>query len=376
LYIRSFVSNYIAMISHSLLLSSSLAFVLLVAASVSSCQHKDERISAGSVKPTNNENIADVSFPAGLKSLTVINEYEWLAGDYSGIWRTSDAGKAWNKVFPTDRSENLPSNGVRCLNFTSSADGFSVFDNRVLKTTDGGKTWDEVSRLDVNFSAYGCHFSNEIRGQIIGTQPSKTFSDDGRYIGKILESIDGGRSWQAVELTDVAEIASEKSIWRDIASSSGNIVIIGGDPGVVLSRDDGQSWRHVPVVGQELAIEKAWALSPEILIVKTARSNNYFLSRNAGSSWHALPFHIVYGDLVPSFLAVSDHLIFAALTRVYRTSNFGKSWQEVAINTDGYSDLQMIRGLNGALAIIAFHPVTHKALAYFSTDNGSNWTRF
>ncbi|MFA6233936.1 MAG: YCF48-related protein, partial [Bacteroidota bacterium] len=62
----------------------------------------------------------------------------WIVGDMGRILRTTDGGTTWDPV-PSPTLENL-----RRVMFTSVSTGTAVGDNGViLRTTDGGNTWDQ-----------------------------------------------------------------------------------------------------------------------------------------------------------------------------------------------------------------------------------------
>jgi len=80
----------------------------------------------------------DAGYPQG-PAWSFINVNQGFATDASVIYRTEDAGQHWTKVQP-----NVSLKGTTELDFRTADEGWAIVGGRLLKTTDGGSTWNPV----------------------------------------------------------------------------------------------------------------------------------------------------------------------------------------------------------------------------------------
>ncbi|MFE0170789.1 WD40/YVTN/BNR-like repeat-containing protein [Streptomyces sp. NPDC059002] len=116
----------------------------------------------------------------------------WVAGTKGTVLRTSDGGKTWRDVSPP---------GVAALEFrdVEAFDGRRAVvlaigegeASRVLRTEDGGATWTESFRNTDAQAFYDCMTFFDRRHGLAMSDPV-----DGRY--RILSTADGGRSWKVL----------------------------------------------------------------------------------------------------------------------------------------------------------------------------------
>lgn len=171
-------------------------------------------------------------------------------GDLSRIYKTSDAGASWDlqfantdpKVFLDAMTFRDASNGVA---FSDSVDGQLV----ILTTSNGGRTWTRVpaDRLppavagEGAFAASGTNVAMHGRDHIwIGTTA-----------GRVLRSTDGGRTWN-VSATPLATGAAA-GIFSIAFRDAQHGVVVGGDyqketqalDNVAITSDGGSTWTLV-----------------------------------------------------------------------------------------------------------------------------------
>jgi len=80
--------------------------------------------------------VGDAGYPKG-PIWSFINANLGFVTDDSVIYRTKDAGQHWTKVQP-----NVSLKGTTELDFWTADEGWAVINNRIMKTSDGGRTWD------------------------------------------------------------------------------------------------------------------------------------------------------------------------------------------------------------------------------------------
>ncbi len=110
------------------------------------------------------------------------------------ILKTTDGGKTWIKVYQSSRpfettwKASFPTDKVGYVTIQSYNPDPNVKQQRVAKTTDGGKTWIEINVIeDAGAREFGIGFIDENHG-FIGTLNSG------------YETIDGGKSWTKINL--------------------------------------------------------------------------------------------------------------------------------------------------------------------------------
>ncbi|MDI9257960.1 WD40/YVTN/BNR-like repeat-containing protein [Flavobacterium sedimenticola] len=110
------------------------------------------------------------------------------------ILKTTDGGETWQKVYQSTRpyettwKVSFPTKDVGYVTIQSYNPDPNVKQQRIAKTTDGGKTWTEINLVeDAGTREFGIGFIDENHG-FVGTMNSG------------FETIDGGVTWQKIDL--------------------------------------------------------------------------------------------------------------------------------------------------------------------------------
>lgn len=110
------------------------------------------------------------------------------------ILHTSDGGKTWNKVYQSNRPFEttwkvaFPSRNIGYVTIQSYNPDVNIKQQRIAKTTDGGKTWTELNLVEDNTAReFGIGFIDDLHG-FVGTTTSG------------YETTDGGKTWQKIDL--------------------------------------------------------------------------------------------------------------------------------------------------------------------------------
>lgn len=123
----------------------------------------------------------------------VDDKHGWIVGSGREIWRMTD-GNTWQRASnipvaqgPVEAiSKELPSS-LYSVNFINTKEGWIAANDRtVLHSTDGGDTWEIISRWSCNIRAL--RFLSRTEGWAIDED------------GQLLRTTDGGRSWSTQEL--------------------------------------------------------------------------------------------------------------------------------------------------------------------------------
>ncbi|WP_369213137.1 WD40/YVTN/BNR-like repeat-containing protein [Streptomyces flavofungini] len=169
----------------------------------------------------------------------------WAAGTGGTVLRTSDGGGTWRDVSPPDAG-NLEFRDVEAFDgrravVLAIGEGEA---SRVLRTDDGGATWTESFRNTDTRAFYDCVTFFDHRHGLAMSDPV-----DGKY--RILSTADGGRSWKV--LPDAGMPAAQQG--ESAFAASGQCLVASGPRDVWLatggaararvlhSADRGLTWR-------------------------------------------------------------------------------------------------------------------------------------
>ena len=162
----------------------------------------------------------------------------WIGSPGGGLWKTIDGGLNWST-----NTDNLPVLGVSDIIIdpsdkqimylaTGDADGGDTYSIGILKSLDGGASWDTTGL------SYGVN--QEIEISKLEINPNNTDSLFAATGDNIFVSADGGNSWQTV---------GPNGRWRDIHYKPGNTNVLyaakqtSGTSNVYRSTDGGISWQ-------------------------------------------------------------------------------------------------------------------------------------
>lgn len=130
-----------------------------------------------------NEHLHDIEFTDDSTGFV----YSYGTGN---IYRTTDQGSSWNKVYQTD------SIYLEQIQFINPGTGWICGEQgTLLKTTDGGSTWSDhsICQTDANLLLYGMCFLDDSLGYLSGA----AFTGNS-FIPKVFRTGNGGISWTEV----------------------------------------------------------------------------------------------------------------------------------------------------------------------------------
>jgi photosystem II stability/assembly factor-like uncharacterized protein len=239
------------------------------------------------------------------KDISFTSPSDGVAGSADGrLYRTTDAAVSWTLV----RDEP---GGIDDVHFVTALAGFAVGSHRVLRTQDGGATWEER----VNGVALA-----SIRCVDALTCIATTGSGQ-----SLMRTNDGGATFTSVSPSSTKLLAASFAV--------GLRVIAAGEHGVtVVSNDAGATWAPL---GDRLpqTFTRIRAVSAS-LVFAVGPNGTLARSSDGGRSWAALGVSTSEDVIDVSFAdAFIGYAVDAAGT-VLRTENGGVSWQ--ILNT-GYS---------------------------------------
>jgi photosystem II stability/assembly factor-like uncharacterized protein len=281
-----------------------------------------------------------------------------------GLWKTTDAGNNWapvtdglitsSSVGAVAVSESSPDTvyigmGESCIR------GNIMPGDGVYKSTDAGKTWNNVGFKNVDAIS---------RIRIHPTNPDIVYvAAFGQYYGPsdergVFKSTDGGKSWKRTLFKDAktgaVDIAIDRknpnvlfaAMWEayrvEYQMSSG-----GPGSGLYKSTDGGETWSDITrnpgmptgMVGR-IGVALTAADSNRVYALVENEKGGLFVSDDAGATWkltnenrnvrqRAFYYTHVYGD--PS----NKDIVYMQNTRVYRSADGGKTMAAIDGATHG-----------------------------------------
>lgn len=217
-----------------------------------------------------------------------------FAGGHDGVLLVSEnRGDSWQLLRSEPSAEQ--DNPILDIHFSTESIGYAIGAYGLfLKTTDGGQSWQQRDVPEFDLPDFGFpHLYNLITLRddsllIVGEAGFVARSTDqgdswqqlpvdydgsfftarqtasgallvGGMRGHLYRSVDNGASWQAID-------TGVRSGLNDIASGPGEVIVVGADGTILLSRDDGQSFSRQQRANRK-AIAAAELLGTEQLLI-------------------------------------------------------------------------------------------------------------
>ncbi len=266
---------------------------------------------------------ADFAFPD--------SKHGWLVSGSGDILHSSDGGATW--AVQASRKGNL-----RSVDFLDEKRGFAGTLNGVLyATSDGGAKWTDITSTLPQPGRGFCGMTH------VGEQVHLV----GRYFGSVTDyffSPDGGRTWRASDLRDLAQGLVDVSFLNESVGLIGgmsNTGPAGAGPAVILkTTDGGRRWRTV--FTDDGGRGFAWKIFPVtaklVYVALQSQDGIYRVAKStdAGDSWNV---HIVASGRPPGpavqgigFLDERIGWVGGFFEGMYGTTDGGLTWTPVRMS--------------------------------------------
>src|SRR5262245_28041193 len=227
-------------------------------------------------------------------------------GEKSRIYKTTDGGRTWKLQFTNQN----PKAFFDAMAFWDANNGIAISDPvdgrfLIIKTTDGGSTWNEIPKDNIPpaqpgegaFAASGTCITVQGRSNVwIGT--------GGGAAARVLRSTDGGATWQAAT-TPIQSGQPSSGIFSVAFKDAKNGVIVGGDyrketearSNAATTNDGGRTWKlvsgNIPGGFRSGVLYLTGSSSP-IIIAVGPNGSDYSLDNGATwLSFGSLGYHAV-----------------------------------------------------------------------------------
>ncbi|MFC2105009.1 YCF48-related protein, partial [Bacteroidota bacterium] len=213
------------------------------------------------------------------KDLYFVNsEIGFLVGSYGRIYKTIDAGMSWQEL-ETGASIQLYS--VFFLNenigFVSGQGSYDSGESILLKTNDGGETWQKINYTDF-IKITNLQFFNNLDGLSI----ISTLGENGLKNYYLAQTIDGGITWEFLDL--------EVGMIYNFFSVDKIVYIIGRNQTILKSKDYGNTWETIntPIPSNE-SIYNLYFINENTGII---RGYDFYKTNDGGLTWTKVQFPI------------------------------------------------------------------------------------
>ena len=234
----------------------------------------------------------------------------YLLGGQGTFMKTTNAGATWyfhHKACKVD--VNGGSQYAYSAYFPNMNNGFVACANALIKTTNGGVTFDTVYTATASFTLYSLYFLNNNVGYAAGTSKLKT--------------TDAGATWTAVPniaTTTTYDMTTPNDTLLIFASTSGN---------VIRSTNAGTSFATVST-GASATLNRIMMINPTTFVVAGSTSA-IRLSTDAGATWASINTGISAGSTFYDLDYVNGKLYVTGNSRyIYTTTNLGTTWDSVS----------------------------------------------
>jgi len=236
-----------------------------------------------------------------------------------------------------------------------------VGDNgQVIKSTDGGKSWRNISTFQRNILT-AVHAATDSVLYAVGWNRT------------ILKSEDQGESWFPLYATITSVPFAEYGSNGDVFFLDENKGFVVGDDGLLFSTTNGgRSWKDTAFATTGTGRLTCITFVNDSLGFLCNEGKDIYRTRDGGATWEHLDLGSVgYGKYIKklSFLDVNTGFALGANSTLLKTTNGGDTWKIVnAPYSGGFQDISFINPQTGFLGAAYQGTVVLK-----TTDGGENW---
>lgn len=172
-----------------------------------------------------------------LTDLSFINDIGWASASNNNLYKSDDKGVVWSKVIVSNPSGKLYNfNGIRFLNQTDGLVVGNYYSSSqyglILKTTDGGTTWNVKSDNLKDTTFLSIRYVDKNTAYAIGYAYINY-----NYVPVIYKTEDAGDTWIQQSLPSVGNLRL-----KSFSILNKTSIIAVGDTGLILKTDDGTTW--------------------------------------------------------------------------------------------------------------------------------------
>jgi photosystem II stability/assembly factor-like uncharacterized protein len=247
----------------------------------------------------------------------------WAADVRGGVWKTTNGGKSWVRAGKLEFSNGASGGPVERIQFVDARYGWAIEPWVVWRSTNGGSSW-QYEPIYIEEDLGLVH-----RGRFV----SRT---DGWVIGdraRVLRTSDGGKTFREQTLP-----AGSDTWVNSVFSTDGTTawIVASPDGGIYYTNNRGENWLRQEIPNPDSRVlsvhfidtNEGWAVGWE---PRPGIPNSRPLvlhTPDGGASWETVktaiteaPFQVFFSDIMHGWIVCPNLL--------YRTADGGKTWREV-----------------------------------------------
>jgi photosystem II stability/assembly factor-like uncharacterized protein len=244
------------------------------------------------------------SVQAATMSVTFVSGTKGFATTGFTIVRTTDGGVTWNSVAGASMDSIIMS-----LSFPSENVGYAAgLGGNILKTVDGGDTWTQLS-CGTTSNFMSVFFIDENTGYVGG-------NNDALY-----KTTDGGQSWQKLNL-------AAGTIFSMYFTSPSFGIIANNSRSIYRTQDGGQHWLEIVLNSDNkyLGVHFADEMTGYACGMKDPLTPCMIKSTDGGLKWSEIPVTTGYGLQTVFFLDANTGYAAGVGGTMLKTTDGGATW--------------------------------------------------
>ncbi len=235
-------------------------------------------------------------------------------GTGSFLLRTNDGGTTWDSI---NFIPSLTSVYVNKIFFTDVNNGFAGGSNNsfqsLLSTTDNGTTWNDITPDPTStIHTTSISFIDPLQGYMSGlTVLYKTF--------------DGGQTWTNIPITfEIASIHFTDMNNGFVCGTENNAAA------VLKTTDGGQTWSNVLSVINPFmfvsAMQKVQIINSNVVYTSIQYSNQIFKTNDGGATWDTITLAQITSIQDYDFIDANEGHLVSTMGEIFRTTDGGTTW--------------------------------------------------
>ena len=229
----------------------------------------------------------------------------WAGASEGMVFATGDGGATW------DAQDSGLTEDIAAVFFVNPSVGWAAGGRQIVGTRNGGGTW-RLLHEDPELEFAELFFADELRGWTLGRLPQS-----GK--GLLLSTTDGGRSWE--EMSRISSIGPEGRVRYNGAESLLSIQKSKG--AMTLSTDGGKTWK--PMTGPSFQDAHLARSGPGFAL--SAEDGSIWKSTDGGSGWSRVKGKPPEGLRVIHFRDENRGFALGEGSSVHSTIDGGVNWR-------------------------------------------------
>jgi photosystem II stability/assembly factor-like uncharacterized protein len=270
---------------------------------------------------------------------------------------------------------------ARDIFFINSEIGFIVgYDGEIYKTINAGKSWQRLNS-GTTLQLYSVFFLNENIGFVAGQSMTGCLSSDCDKGSVLLKTLDGGETWNKIFFKDYTDI---QSLWFFDDLKGLAIIIIPSVPNsrscfIAKTSDGGNNWELI-----DLAIDPPYCkfFCVDNIVFIIGEHQTIYKSTDFGNNWETITTPIEPWNDVRGLYFYNENIGFIdGITKRYKTIDGGLNWKIVDFPFQTFTVFHFYNeseGFNIESEIVfndEYSPTFIGSIGYQTFNGGENWIK-